>query len=210
MNLYILTTSRPKATTLTTIISSLPLPDRQKILQYKSSEKKWQASHSALLIQTVLSQELNTNSVALEYNPYGKPLLCDKKKHFNLSHSKNCIILATDNHPLGLDVEYIKNFKEMNDIIAQFPKETQKQFLIKKNHEKLIFFYTLWTKYESYTKALGKPLSFPLKTIPHQWNFHAFTIKRYQCTICTQHTPYPQNTTILTTETLLSVNATKP
>lgn len=69
-----------------------------------------------------------------------KPKFKYSKKQFNISHSKNIVVVCFDNNPVGIDIEYIKQ----RDI-----DELSKRMGFKLKEKTLEEFYTLWTQYEA-------------------------------------------------------------
>ena len=101
------------------------------------------------------------------HNKYGKPFLRNNNIQFNMSHSNDTVnyIIALD-HKVGIDIEVHNNtldIQEFSDLV--FTQAECKFFSTLKDEEKLEFFYNLWTKKESLTKASGKGLYYPINTI---------------------------------------------
>ncbi|HSX37497.1 MAG TPA: 4'-phosphopantetheinyl transferase superfamily protein [Chlamydiales bacterium] len=178
---------------------------------------KWRHLLSDLLIRNVIAQELATapDSIAVESDSYGKPILANRSRHFNISHSHNIIILATDDTPVGVDIEYIKPFSDLDSIITQFTQEEQQMYYAKYEEQRVGFFYELWTLKESYLKAIGKGLncslqSFSIRITDNEaslsrgidpdiaWFFQRYTIdNQYQCAVCSRRGQFPKKALIL-------------
>lgn len=71
----------------------------------------------------------------------GKPEFENSKIHFNISHSNEIIIAAFDDHPLGIDIEFMKE--------RDFEKLGQHYNL---NTSNKIDFYKKWTQLEAEIK----------------------------------------------------------
>jgi 4'-phosphopantetheinyl transferase len=98
------------------------------------------------------------------FNKYNKPFLNDHVIEFNLSHSKDFVLIGfTKNHALGVDVEYINPTIDFFDLAPRvFTKNEQKQLgSISLNMQRFAF-YQGWTCKEAFIKAKGKGLAFPL------------------------------------------------
>lgn len=88
--------------------------------------------------------------IGLYYNQYGKPYLINHHNiYFNISHTKEYLIIAIANSELGIDLEYIDDNLDMS--IKELIFSRQECELIKTPKE----FYTLWSKKEAYLKYLG-------------------------------------------------------
>lgn len=109
---------------------------------------------------TILPQDLQ-----FEYGPQGKPFLTHFLDfQFNISHSKNHILLAfSKKNTIGIDVEVI-NPKIEFDIIAPrfFSKNEATTLLALPIEEQPAVFYNCWTRKEAFIKAKGGGLSIPL------------------------------------------------
>lgn len=88
-----------------------------------------------------------------------KPVLKDYRHlHFNISHSKDCIVFAFSHSPTGIDIEYLNddfNYKP----IARHCFTCNENYLIGKSNTPVKEFFKLWTRKEALLKANGKGLS---------------------------------------------------
>lgn len=106
--------------------------------------------------------DLRADYIEFYYNDYGKPYLKGHNSiHFNASHSKDWIVCAVGDKPLGVDIQHIS---PIDSRIAEvfFSVEENKNLEYTPADKKLEYFYDLWTLKESYVKAIGKGLSIPL------------------------------------------------
>ena len=225
LNIYTLFLTKPDNEILENIIIHFPDQIKNKILKYQFLTDKWRACLSELLIRKILSEELNVNSNALKIcsDENLKPYLNNFLRQFNLSHSNNLIVLATDETPIGIDIEYVKPLEGLEDILSYFSQKEQKAFFSKNKNQRLDFFYTLWTLKESYIKAIGKGLNSPLDSFTidvseknislissvnsnAQWSFKRYQISdNYKCAVCAQHTQFPESLTIVKASDLLQL-----
>ena len=87
--------------------------------------------------------------VFLETEKKGKPYLVGRKDIcFNLSHSGSYVVAAFDTAPVGIDIEEIKSDG----------KKIAERFFCSEE----IAFTELWTRKESYIKAVGEGMRIPL------------------------------------------------
>lgn len=104
----------------------------------------------------------------LQANRFGKPYIANpefgKKIHFNLSHSLNIILIAVSAHsPVGIDVEFMRDMEDARQIAMRNFSSTEKDYLASLAPDEFKnMFYQYWTLKESFIKAIGKGLSFPL------------------------------------------------
>ncbi len=96
----------------------------------------------------------------------GKPyLLGAERVHFNISHSRGIVICGISNREIGVDVERIRPYKE--SVVRRVCSETECRYVMETTDEseRARRFCRLWTLKESYIKAIGKGLAFPLQEI---------------------------------------------
>ena len=104
-------------------------------------------------------------SIDYEVTKYGRPFISQDqnpiKIDFNISHSGNLIVVGVlKNVAIGVDTEHVDRDIPIDvSNLAFSPKE---QNSIMKDNQKAMKF---WTLKESYIKALGNGMSYPLKKI---------------------------------------------
>jgi 4'-phosphopantetheinyl transferase len=105
---------------------------------------------------------LKFNEIIFSQNEFGKPLLANNRNlHFNISHSGNLIGCALSDYPIGIDVE--KCTDTFDPALAErYFTRPEIAFIHSLNKGREAGFYCIWTLKESYIKAIGKGLSFPL------------------------------------------------
>lgn len=117
------------------------------------------------VLKKLLYSYCNANSLDIQYTKYNKPyIIHDSGICFNLSHSKDCIVIAiAKNIDLGVDIEFLDKNTEHEDVASSFfATEEQKALSELKSLDKALGFYRCWTRKEAFIKALGTGLSFPL------------------------------------------------
>ncbi|MEM7184494.1 MAG: 4'-phosphopantetheinyl transferase superfamily protein [Spirochaetota bacterium] len=123
------------------------------------------------LLRSTLSQYAPTIPAQEWYfqeNEYGKPFIANESLpeplHFNISHSKNAVVLAIARiEELGIDVEFMPRPTNFSDIAQNFfsPVEAEHLLSLPEDRQKRRF-YDIWTLKEAYIKACGMGLSIPL------------------------------------------------
>ena len=164
----------------------LKLPQKEKLVrQYYnllSEDEKIRAGKYAFdedrnnfitsrwVLRTLIGKYLNINpeSIKFSYTHYGKPFLDNQKYplglNFNLSDTKGLVIYAfTLKNEIGVDVEAIREIKDMEEVAARFFSipEAEKLKLVPFG-ERDEAFLSCWTLKEAYIKAIGEGLSCPL------------------------------------------------
>jgi len=109
------------------------------------------------LLRRVLADCLNTEPSGLRFNrnAQGKPFLEDGKLDFNVSHSRDRLLIAvTAGRAVGVDIEFRRSGLNMKSIAKRwFAPEEQEFFQALEKQEE--GFFGIWAKKEAYVKALG-------------------------------------------------------
>ena len=110
--------------------------------------------------------KIDPKHIEFQYGKNGKPMFGNPENiEFNISHSGDVIIFGfTKNNEIGIDVEYIKQDPELLEIASNFFSDEEVKSLYELDtSERLLGFFNCWTRKESFIKAKGDGLSFPLK-----------------------------------------------
>jgi len=109
------------------------------------------------LLRKLLADCLQTDPSALRFSrtPHGKPFLENGPLEFNVSHSRNRLLIAvTRGRKVGVDIEFCRDGLNMNAIAKRwFSAEENACFAAAGRSEKT--FFEIWSKKEAYVKALG-------------------------------------------------------
>ena len=109
------------------------------------------------LLRRILAKCLNTKPSALQFtrNKQGKPFLVDGALEFNVSHSRDRLLIAvTAGRAVGVDIEFRRSGLNMESIAKRwFAPAEQKFFQSLENPAD--GFFEIWAKKEAYVKALG-------------------------------------------------------
>lgn len=129
---------------------------------FESRESQSQAARS--LLRQGLEEEFGIRGEPdLIFNSFGKPSLARYREiHISIAHCKGAIAVALSSLPVGIDIEKIRKFepyaagrilgtRELEDLAARGDSERA--------------FFSYWTLKESYVKALGCGLSYPMKKL---------------------------------------------
>lgn len=147
----------------------LPVNAIQKAGKYHFKDDRKRCFAGEILRRVILAEKLNTDASNLRFdtNQYGKPALSGKWEnscHFNLSHSGNWVVIATDDEVVGIDIERIQSQIPDVEKIVYTEKEIN-QIYASAQEQKVDRFFKQWTRKESYIKALGLGFSADLDKI---------------------------------------------
>ncbi|REC59952.1 4-phosphopantetheinyl transferase [Chryseobacterium pennae] len=141
-------------------LNSFPEDFKQDILKYR----RWQDAQLSLLGRVLLYQGLKSryhvDEVYIERTPDNKPYLKGQPLHFNISHSKELVVCAIAEFPIGIDVEFID--PKINYLDFQFQMTEQEFLKIDRSEDQIGDFFSYWTRKESVMKAHGGGMMIPL------------------------------------------------
>ncbi|MBQ8435534.1 MAG: 4'-phosphopantetheinyl transferase superfamily protein [Oscillospiraceae bacterium] len=132
--------------------------DKNKLIH----KKQLKSAVDCILKDAFTEMGIDYSRQQLCFNSYGKPYL-DKHPDifFNISHCEGLAVCTIANSEAGIDAENIREWR---------PKVAQRVFTQKELHalensdNKDEFFFRIWTLKESFVKALGIGISYPMKT----------------------------------------------
>jgi 4'-phosphopantetheinyl transferase len=122
------------------------------------------------ILRKIISLYLPISPGALQftYNEYGKPDIAghqnDCNLNFNLSHSNDMVLYALRlEGGLGIDIEYMRDdFASLEIAQHFFAKDEVAALSSLAVEQRVKAFFNCWARKESYIKALGMGISFPL------------------------------------------------
>jgi len=164
-----------------------------KALKFDISKKLSLFSELILRYEICNKLKINNSEIVFWKNKYGKAYLKGYPLQFNISHTKNAIVVAFSNNQIGIDIEKLDKKKREIDIAKRFFTSNEYNFVMKSNTDIHQRFYEIWTKKESYTKYLGKGFSIPLRTFDVtdgsiKENFSTFKVNGYIISVCKKNT----------------------
>ena len=106
--------------------------------------------------------------IRFDYGPGGKPELAEQQNarqlRFNVSHSAGLALIAVSaEHRLGIDIEKTRADVDITSLAERFFSTRERAGLrALPDHLRVSGFFACWTRKESFLKATGEGLSFPL------------------------------------------------
>ena len=119
-----------------------------------------------------------------EYNEHGKPSIVDHPDiFFNLSHCKEAAVCVISDHPVGIDVESIREYKES---LVRYTMNDAEIREIESSENPASAFIRLWTMKEATMKLVGTGISNDMKNVIDTTTYHYTTVDRrqYIYTVC--------------------------
>ena len=114
-------------------------------------------------------------------NEMGKPSLSEHPEIFyNLSHAKGISACIVADRECGIDCEQVREYKP--NVAKRAFTESERQLLESLPEEERDFMFTrLWTLKESYVKAIGTGISYPLNTVGFAFEGNEITADKKDC-----------------------------
>ena len=150
--------------------ANLPLSERSAAnrLQRFSDRNRYVNAH--VMIRSLLGGYIGCAPGALRFktNAYGKPSILEPEEgryfRFNLAHSGTMILAAVSRkRDVGIDVELMRDIPDAGRIADRNFSETERAYLRSLPADEFkAGFFACWTLKESFIKAIGKGLSYPL------------------------------------------------
>lgn len=137
------------------------------LISLKELEHKEYHAHAHNLLRECLKTYGITYcaETPLTKNDMGKPALAEHPEiHFNLSHAKGISACITADRECGIDCEQIREYRP--NVAKRAFSASERELLESLPEDKRdIMFTRLWTLKESYVKAIGTGISYPLDTV---------------------------------------------
>ena len=158
---------------------------REQALKFKFEQGQRLCVLAYQLLKEGLHKEYGiTENPIFEYNEHGKPSIVGHPEiYFNLSHCKEAVVCAISNHPIGIDVESIREFK---DSLVNYTMNDDEVREIEASENPASAFIRLWTMKEATMKLVGTGISNDMKTVIDTAKYKYTTIdrQRYIYTVC--------------------------
>lgn len=133
---------------------------------FDRDRRRYVAAHTALRV--ILGRFLGGNPADLQfaYGPRGKPRLVNAPidARFNLSHSEDRALIAfAIGREVGVDIEHTRTIEDLTGVAEQSFSSAEREWLRQTPPESRVeVFFRIWTRKESFIKAVGDGLHFPL------------------------------------------------
>ena len=137
------------------------------LISIKELSKEAQHSHAHRLLRECLKPYGidYTENTAVEYGELGKPSLKERPDiHYNVSHAEGIAVAVSGKKECGVDAESVRAYRP-NVIKRAFSEREKTLIEATPEEERDLLFFRLWTLKESYVKAIGIGVSYPMNTV---------------------------------------------
>lgn len=136
--------------------------------RYRFDEPRIRFVRCRRALREILGAAVNQPASALTFSlgVHGKPNLTENNLEFSVSHSAEWgVIAVSPSQPVGVDVERADPRVTYRGLAQRFFSTAEFSALVALPPEQqLTGFYRVWTSKEAFIKALGRGLSFPLRS----------------------------------------------
>lgn len=139
------------------------------IISLKEVTHSQQHEYAHKLLEACLNKTGVPANTEFSFGKYGKPYIFDSEVYFNLSHATGISACCVYKNECGIDAEKIREYRP-NVVKRVFSEKESAAFELANEEEKNVIFFKLWTLKESYVKAIGIGVSYPLNTVEFQFN----------------------------------------
>lgn len=140
---------------------------RQQALRYSHTFGRFCCLKSYLMLLELLSTvypELDTSKPEFGYTAQGKPFLLARPDiHFSISHTKNAILVAISDAPIGVDIEAFRSPSAA--LIARTMNATEQAAILQPSGTREALFSAIWTRKEAVLKLRGTGIEGDLKHV---------------------------------------------
>ena len=160
---------------------------REQALKFKFEQGQRLSVLAYLLLKRGLREEYGiTENPVFEYGEHGKPFIVGHPEiHFNLSHCKEAAVCVVSDHPVGIDVESIREYR---DSLVRYTMNDDEVRQIESSEHPDVAFIRLWTMKEAALKLIGTGISNDIKNVLVDTPYHFTTVEAssgsYIYTVC--------------------------
>ena len=161
---------------------------REQALQFKFEQGQRTCVLAYLLLKKALLEEYGLHMNPLfEYGEHGKPFIVGHPEiHFNLSHCREAVACVVSDHPVGIDVESIR---EYHDSLVSYTMSADEEARIQAAGRPEAEFIRLWTMKEARLKLTGEGITDYLKAVLDDAEKYRYTTieqldRNYLYTVC--------------------------
>jgi 4'-phosphopantetheinyl transferase len=160
----------PPADMIATLVPLLSKDERQRAERFHRPTDRRRFIAGRGILRKIISSylTLDPDEVRFVYNECGKPFVSDDQNRgalsFNLSHSNGiALYMVARMRRVGIDIEHVNEKFATLEVAERFFSEDEFEALKATpiNHRTKAFF-NCWSRKESYIKAIGMGVSYPL------------------------------------------------
>lgn len=142
--------------------SLLDEAERSKAQRFAREQDRWRYVISRGKLRKILSMYLQQSprEIVFGIQSHGKPFIFDEDIHgikFNISHSGNYLAVGISySYEIGVDIEIWSDNVDYEAVLGLCFAESERSFWqVLPKEQRTAFFYRLWTRKESFVKAVG-------------------------------------------------------
>ena len=127
--------------------------------KYKTINAKSISNFAWYCLEKIIFKEfgLQISNEMISYNEFNKPYLNNRDIFFNISHSKNFVLIGISDCEIGVDIESLIPKERANRLVKRFNKKIIDEYNECLNKSE--YFTKKWVLIEAYSKLLGTGLN---------------------------------------------------
>jgi len=193
--MFMIRSDRPTSSSLYTIMTLYLIKTTFHKTLSPQDAKKVQSAYCKQVVSDIARKQLGVLPREIIFNKgeNGKPFLKNFPSfHFNISHTKNAVLIAVSDSPIGTDIEIIRPYDEKLLKVAKrffLPKEFE--YIAIEEGRQSNRFFEIWTRKEAYAKYLGTGLftnvdvmSFDVLNPGFNGQIKTFFVEDYVLSVC--------------------------
>ncbi len=123
-------------------------------------------SHAVLRLCLATYLNRNPKEILFNYSTHSKPGIEKDPVYFNLSHTNGAFAFAISKICyVGIDIEGIDRKFDIHSVMKSYFSKSEQDYIVDSEEEKEARFFLLWTRKESFLKALGTGIIDDLSSI---------------------------------------------
>ena len=158
---------------------------RKQALKFRHEQGQRLCVLAYQLLKQGLREEYGiTENPIFEYNEHGKPAIVGHPEiYFNLSHCREAVACVVADHPVGIDVECLREYKAS---LVRYTMNDAEIREIESAEHPATAFIRLWTMKEATMKLIGTGISNDMKSVIDTARYKYTTVERqrYVYTVC--------------------------
>jgi len=142
-----------------------PVPEENRNAEHETAHELLKSAVQEFAeSQNMIISEKN---LILDYHEYKKPYFkYYPDLYFNLSHCTGLAVCLLSEHECGVDTE---SLREVRPAVVRRVFSSEEQKLLETSPEADRLFTRIWTLKESYVKAIGRGIGFPMQEVNFQF-----------------------------------------
>lgn len=139
------------------ILSDLEMAKASRFIKKDDAERFIASKHS---LRFILSKFISAAPAAIQFQQFGNKKPIVNGIEFNMTHSKNLILIAVGPSSIGIDIEYVNSNFDYGILVHNCFSPEEQRYI-----NSQLTFYRSWTRKEALLKATGEGITNQMQEI---------------------------------------------